>query len=65
MKSCVNCVNCDLVRGFMVTCHYSYDEQREDGMYHVQVGQDVHKNQANKCGHYSEEKRDRDAFFVL
>nr|DAY94074.1 MAG TPA: hypothetical protein [Caudoviricetes sp.] len=24
-KKCTDCVNCDAIRGFMVTCHYSYD----------------------------------------
>lgn len=58
---CKNCVNCDSVRGFMCTCHYSYDT--DDG--HVQVGQDVHRNHANKCEYYSEEYYERDSMFVL
>ena len=28
-RDCKNCVNCDLTRGFMCTCHYSYDETQD------------------------------------
>jgi hypothetical protein len=34
-------------------------------MYHVQVGQDVHRNRANKCEYYSEEEYKRDEIFVF
>ena len=60
-KDCKNCFNCDFVRGFMATCHYSYDE----GGFHCQVGQDIHRNTANKCKYYTEDKYDRDKMFVL
>lgn len=61
MADCKNCYNCDSIRGFMCTCHYSYEE---DG-YHVQVGQDVHRSRANKCEFYTTEKYKRDEVFVL
>ena len=64
-RNCKDCVNCDFVRGFMCTCHYSYDEMRDGTMFHVQVGQDVHRSKANKCEHYSVEKYGRDTIFVL
>ena len=60
-RDCKNCVNCDFTRGFMCTCHYSYDTETE----HIQVGQDVHRNRANKCEYYSEEEYERDEIFVL
>lgn len=62
-KDCKNCVNCDFSWGFMCTCHYSYDD--ENG--HHQVGQDVHRKEANKCVHYSEngKENNRDVMFVL
>ena len=60
-KDCNNCVNCDFVRGFMSTCHYSYDT--ETG--HIQVGQDVHRSHANKCEHYMDKPYKRDTIFVL
>ena len=60
-RDCKNCVNCDFTRGFMCTCHYSYDT--ETG--HVQVGQDVHRSKANKCEQYSVEEYGRDTIFVL
>ena len=60
-KDCKNCVNCDFVKGFMCTCHYSYDTETS----HIQVGQDVHRRNANKCEHYTEESYKRDAVFVL
>lgn len=64
-RDCKNCVNCDFTRGFMCTCHYSYDETKDDKMYHIQVGQDVHRRRANKCEHYSEKEYDRDKIFAL
>lgn len=64
-KKCTDCVNCDAVRGFMVTCHYSYNEERDGHMWHVQHGQDVHYSRANKCEHYSEQPYERDEMFVL
>ena len=60
-KDCKDCVNCDDVRGFMCTCHYSYNDE----IGHHQVGQDVHRASAGKCEHYTTEKYDRDAVFVL
>ena len=30
-RDCKNCVNCDFTRGFMCTCHYSYDENEVKG----------------------------------
>ena len=60
-KDCADCVNCDVVRGFMVTCRYSYD----DGNYHHQVGQDVHRKKAQNCDFYTTEKYNRDSFFAL
>lgn len=60
-RDCKDCVNCDSLRGFMVTCHYSYNEDR----YHVQVGQDVHRSKAKKCDFYTQESYNRDEFFVL
>ena len=64
-KKCTDCVNCDSVRGFICTCHYSYDEERGGVKYHVQCGQDVHISKANKCNYYSEQAYDRDEMFVL
>ena len=65
-KVCTNCVNCDYVRGFMITCRCSYDKVDEDGLkWHVQSYGEYHKSHANKCEHYSEEKYDRDEVFVL
>ena len=64
-RDCKNCVNCDFTRGFMCTCHYSYDETQDGKMYHVQVGQDVHRSKSNKCEYYSEEEYNRDTIFVL
>lgn len=61
MRRCTNCANCDYRRGFMVTCHYSYDE---DGWHH-QVGQDVPFQTAEKCKYYTEDGTGRDEFFVL
>ena len=52
-RDCKKCVNCDFTRGFMCTCHYSYDEMQDGTMFHVQVGQDVHRSRANKCEYYS------------
>lgn len=60
-KDCKNCVNCCSIHGFMCTCRYSYD----DGHYHIQVGQDVNRKRANKCGFYTTKQYDRDEFFVL
>lgn len=60
-KDCKDCINCDGLRGFMAICHYSYDT--EEG--HVQVGQDVHRNHANKCGYYTTEPYHWDKIFVL
>ena len=60
-RDCKNCVNCDLTRGFMCTCHYSYDTET----WHTQVGQYVHRSRANKCEYYSEEEYERDKIFVL
>lgn len=60
-RDCKKCVNCDFTRGFMCTCHYSYDT--ETG--HAQVEQYVHRRRANKCEHYSEEEYERDKIFVL
>ena len=65
IKKCTDCVNCDYIRGFMVTCHYSYNEERDGRMWHVQCGQDVHYSRANKCEHYAEQTYDRDEIFVL
>lgn len=62
---CTNCVNCDCVRGFMCNCHCSYDEEIDGVKYHVQRGQYVHVNHANKFEHYAEEPYDRDKFFIL
>lgn len=59
-KDCKNCNNCDFVRGFMCTCHYSYDTETE----HVEVGQDVHRSHANKCDYYTEEKKERGMFIL-
>lgn len=64
-RNCKKCVNCDGERGFMVTCHYSYDEIIDGVKYHVQTGQDCHMSKANKCEHYTEENYDRDEIFVL
>lgn len=58
---CINCVNCDNIKGFMCSCHYSYDTEDT----HVQVGQYVPRNKANKCEFYSTEEYDRDDLFVL
>ena len=65
MKKCTDCVNCDSVHGFMITCHYSYDTVKYGVKCHVQHGQDVHVSRANKCDHYSEQQYDRDEMFVL
>ena len=65
-RDCKDCVNCDFIRGFMCTCHRSYDETRADGSkWHVQVGEDCHRNRANKCEHYSTQEYNRDKIFVL
>lgn len=64
-RDCKNCVNCDYVRGFMCTCHYSYDFEENGRKIHVQRGQDVHRKQANKCDFYSEELYNRDEIFIL
>lgn len=65
-RTCTNCVNCDAVRGFMCTCHYSYDFVDENGeSWHRQVGQDVNIKRANKCEQYMEMPYDRDQLFVL
>lgn len=52
MRDCKECVNCCSVHGFMCTCRYSYD----DGKYHHQVGQDVHRAKANTCAYYKYKK---------
>ena len=49
----------------MCTCRYSYDEMQDGTMFHVQVGQDVHRSRANKCEYYSEEEYERDEIFVF
>lgn len=49
IRECTNCVNCESVRGFMVTCHCSYDEMRDGILWHVQSGRDCHKSYARKC----------------
>ena len=64
-RNCKNCVNCDFTKGFMCNCHYSYDEMQDGEMYHIQVGQYVHRSRANKCKHYSKEEYERDKIFVL
>ena len=64
-RDCKNCVNCDFTRGFMCTCHYSYDEMQDGTMFHVQVGKDVHRSRANKCEYYSEKEYERDEIFVF
>ena len=60
-KDCKDCVNCDFTKGFMCTCHYSYDDDK----YHYQVGQDIHRGTAEKCDYYTTEKYNRDEVFVL
>ena len=60
-KDCIECVNCDYVRGFMCTCHYSYDTETE----HIQVGQDVPRSHANYCEQYTLKPYDRDKIWVL
>ena len=64
-KKCTDCVNCDAVHGFIVTCRCSYDEERDGHLWHIQCGQDVHYSRANKCDHYSEKPYGRDEMFVL
>lgn len=62
MKDCKDCVNCDFIRGFMCSCHYSYNTKDS----HIQVGQDnVNRKRANKCDFYTTEKYDRDKFWAL
>ena len=58
---CANCTNCDFIRGFMCTCHYSYDTETS----HIQVGQDVHRNHAAKCDHYTDQSYNRDTIFII
>lgn len=65
IRECTNCVNCVAVRGFMITCRCSYNEERDGIMWHVQSGRDCHKSYARKCEHYSEEEYDRDEVFAL
>lgn len=65
MRDCKECVNCTYVRGFMCTCNVSYDEEREDGKWHIQEGKYCHRNTANKCEHYTTEMYDRDKIFVI
>lgn len=66
MKDCRDCINCDFIWGFMCTCHYSYDEVREDGSkWHVQSGSDQNRKKANKCEHYTPQPYDRDKVFIL
>lgn len=60
-KDCKNCVNCDFIWGFMCTCHYSYDDEKG----HYQVGQDVHRSNANKCDYYTESQYKKDEIFVM
>ncbi len=64
-KKCTDCVNCDAIRGFMVTCHYSYDTEKDGVKWHVQCGQDVHYSRANKCEYYTEQSYDKDEMFVI
>lgn len=65
-KKCTDCVNCDSVRGFMCTCHYSYNKVDENGhKWHVQCGRDSNIHHANKCEHFTEVSYDRDEAFVL
>lgn len=64
-KKCTDCVNCDAVRGFMVTCRYSYDVEKDGVKWHVQHGQYVPFSKANKCEYYTEQAYDRDEMFVL
>lgn len=65
IRECTNCVNCDYVRGFMITCRCSYDEIKDGVKWHVQSVGEYHKSHAKKCEHYSEEEYERDEMFVL
>lgn len=65
-RKCTDCVNCDFVRGFMCTCHCSYNIVKDNGIkIHVQSGADHNINYANKCEHYTDYPYDRDDAFVL
>lgn len=39
-KDCASCMNCDFVRGFMCTCHYSYDTETSVANFMEAVGID-------------------------
>ena len=64
-RDCKYCINCDSLRGFMCNCRYSEDKEIDGVMWHIQHGQFVHRNEANKCDHYSITDYGRDEVFVL
>lgn len=61
IKDCKDCINCDSVRGFMCSCHYSYTNDTR----HCQVGQHVNRKTAERCEHYADTPYERDEVFVI